>query len=86
MIEIIFILALVVIYIISENNKPKNIVKPEKYLNITNPFIEGISQKEFADQEKFVNDIPVNGYSNNPSSKESSILYKKNRLSKDFYK
>jgi hypothetical protein len=87
---LIIICIIVIIYLFSQNKQKDNIkdnikdkAKLENYINITNPFIEGISQKKFAAQNKLVNDIPVNGYSNNPSS--SSILYKKNRMAKDFY-
>ena len=87
MVELIIICAIIaVIYLISldKQNKKNYNDKPERYINITNPFKEGVSQKKFANQDKLVNDIPVGGYSNNPNS-SSSILYKKNRLSKDFY-
>jgi len=87
MVELIIICAIIaVIYLISldKQNKKNDNDKPERYINITNPFKEGVSQKKFANQDKLVNDIPVGGYSNNPNS-SSSILYKKNRLSKDFY-
>jgi len=91
---IIIVIIIVVIYLIhlnsNNNNNNNNIIdddkplkKSEEYINITNPFKEGVDQQKFADQDKLVNDIPVEGYTNNPSS--SSILYKKNRLSKDFY-
>lgn len=86
--ELIIICAIIaVIYLISQdkqNKQNKQNVKPEKYINMTNPFKEGVSQKKFANQDKLVNNIPVGGYSNNPNS-SSSILYKKNRMSKDFY-
>ena len=86
--ELIIICAIIaVIYLISQDKQDKQNkknVKPEKYINITNPFKEGVSQKKFANQDKLVNNIPVEGYSNNPNS-SSSILYKKNRMSKDFY-
>jgi hypothetical protein len=78
----IIICLIVVIYLFLQNKQKKVDDKPEEYINITNPFKDGVSQKDFADQDKLVNDIPVDGYSNKPSS----ILYKKNRLSKDFYK
>ena len=80
---LIIICVIVVIYLFSQNKNNDKSVKPEKYINITNPFVEGVSQKTFADQDKYVNDIPVEGYSNSPAS--SSILYKKNRMARDFY-
>ena len=83
--ELIIICAIIaVVYFISQD-KQNNKRESEKYINVTNPFIEGVSQKKFADQDKLVNDIPVKGYTNNPSSSSSSILYKKNRMAKDFY-
>jgi len=85
--EILIIICVIVVIYLFLQNKPKNNdndnKKSENYINITNPFIEGVSQKEFADQDKLVNDIPVGGYTNNPSS--SSLLYKKNRMARDFY-
>jgi len=87
--EILIIICVIVVIYLLAQNKQKDKAKDESesenedYINVTNPFIEGVSQKEFADQDKFVNDIPVNGYTNNPSS--SSILYKKNRMARDFY-
>ena len=85
--EILIIICVIVVIYLLAQNKQKDKVKDESenedYINITNPFIEGVSQKEFADQDKLVNDIPVGGYTNNPSS--SSILYKKNRMARDFY-
>ena len=85
--EILIIICVIVVIYLLTQNKPKDKVNDESenedYINVTNPFIEGVSQKEFADQDKLVNDIPVGGYTNNPSS--SSILYKKNRMAKDFY-
>lgn len=95
--ELIIICAIiVVIYLISQdkkNNNDNDKVKPEKYINITNPFKEGVNQKKFANQDKLVNDIPVGGYSNNKPvggysnnpNLSSSILYKKNRMARDFY-
>ena len=86
--EILIIICVIVVIYLLTQNKPKDKVNDESenedYINVTNPFIEGVSQKEFADQDKLVNDIPVGGYTNNPSS--SSILYKKNRMARDFYK
>ena len=86
--EILIIICVIVVIYLLAQNKQKDKVKDESenedYINVTNPFIEGVSQKEFADQDKLVNDIPVGGYTNNPSS--SSILYKKNRMARDFYK
>ena len=86
--EILIIICVIVVIYLLTQNKQKDKVKDESenedYINVTNPFIEGVSQKEFADQDKLVNDIPVGGYTNNPSS--SSILYKKNRMARDFYK
>jgi hypothetical protein len=85
--EILIIICVIVVIYLLAQNKQKDKVKDESdnedYINITNPFIEGVSQKEFANQDKLVNDIPVNGYTNNPSS--SSLLYKKNRMARDFY-
>ena len=81
--ELLIILCIIVVIYLLYQNKQKNdndTVKPEKYINITNPFKEGVNQKEFADQDKLVNNIPVRGYSNNPSS----ILYKKYRMARDF--
>jgi len=87
--ELIIICAIIaVVYFISQD-KQGDKRDSEKYINITNPFKEGVSQKKFADQDKLVNDIPVKGYTNNPSSPSSpspsSLLYKKNRMAKDFY-
>jgi len=87
--ELIIICAIIaVVYFISQD-KQGDKRDSEKYINITNPFKEGVSQKKFADQDKLVNDIPVKGYTNNPSSpsspSSSSLLYKKNRMAKDFY-
>jgi len=81
---LIIICIVVVIYLFSQNKQKivKDESKKENYINITNPFIEGVSQKEFADQDKLINDIPVDGYSNNTSS---ALLYKKNRMARDFY-
>ena len=97
---LIIICVIVVIYLFSQN-KPKDKVKDESkhdeskqenYINITNPFVEGIRQSKFAAQDKLVNDIPVKGYSNDIPVKgysnnqlSSSILYKKNRMARDFY-
>ena len=85
--EILIIICVIVVIYLLAQNKQKDKVKDESenedYINVTNPFIEGVSQKEFADQDKLVNDIPVGGYTNNPSS--SSIIYKKNRMARDFY-
>jgi len=81
--ELIIICAIIaVVYFISQD-KQGDKRESEKYINITNPFKEGVDQKKFAGQDKLVNDIPVDGYTNNPSS--SSILYKKNRMARDFY-
>jgi hypothetical protein len=82
---LIIICVIVVIYLLAQNKQKDNVKdesENEDYINVTNPFIEGVSQKEFANQDKLINDIPVGGYSNNPSS---SILYKKNRMARDFY-
>ena len=87
--EILIIICVIVVIYLLAQNKQKDKAKDESesenedYINVTNPFIEGVSQKEFADQDKLVNDIPVGGYTNKPSS--SSILYKKNRMARDFY-
>jgi len=94
--EILIIICVIVVIYLLAQNKQKDKVKDESenedYINVTNPFIEGVSQKEFANQDKLVNDIPVDGYTNdipvdgytnNPSS--SSLLYKKNRMARDFY-
>jgi hypothetical protein len=79
---IIIIIILFVIYkIIETYNSSSNIIQAEKYINITNPFKDGVNQNDFANQNKLVNDIPVNGYSN-----AKNILNKKNRLAIDLYK
>ena len=79
---IIIIIILFVIYKIVETyNSSENISQAEKYINITNPFKDGVNQNKFANQHKLVNDIPVNGYSN-----AKNILNKKNRLAIDLYK
>ena len=62
---IIIIIILFVIYkIIETYNSSSTIIQAEKYINITNPFKDGVNQNDFANQNKLVNDIPVNGYSN----------------------
>jgi hypothetical protein len=84
--EILIIICVIAVLYLFSQNKQKNIKEEsnkENYINVTNPFIEGVSQKKFAAQNKFVNDIPVNGYGYNPTS--SSVLYKKNRMARDFY-
>ena len=79
---IIIIIILFVIYkIIETYNSSSNIIQAEKYINITNPFKDGVNQNDFANQNKLVNDIPVNGYSN-----AKNTLNKKNRLARDIYK
>jgi hypothetical protein len=89
---LIIICIIVVIYLLTQNKqkdkvKVKDESKNEEYINVTNPFIEGVSQQKFADQDKFVNDIPVDGYKYAPEkfTNSSSLLYKKNRMARDFY-
>ena len=91
---ILIIIILFVIYkIIETYSSSTNFTKSERFINITNPFKDGVDQNDFANQDKLVNDIPVNGYTNNKnilnnknSSNNKNILNNKNRLAIDIYK
>ncbi len=84
---ILIIIILFVIYkIIETYNTSNNYSKSEKFINVTNPFKDGVNQNDFANQDKFVNDIPVKGYSNKiKKNKNKNILNNKNRLAVDLY-